>query len=344
MLQLEQAKLHAQAHRAKIIVNKAGELIDYDTYLGSMGEHLPEAGAMLNVYPDSIGGTLGDLVEFVNDLQVAGAFTSAYVLPSIFNTDLDRGFSVIDYGLSEWYASEEDLAALAGAGISLKLDFILNHASVLSPQFQDLLAKGERSVFKDFFIDWNAFWAGHGEMTDEGYVQPDASLIEDMFFRKPGLPILMVRMPDGSEKPYWNTFYQEVRYTAPDAQDLMKVAGLQYTSAPGARRPGPGGARRGHSTRRHRLHRFRGGRRRRGGLARGAPQVSRPDGLEHRVAPGLGVLRGHARPARWVGAAIVPAGVASPTHPSSRVSATSSTSREPGTCSSRFGSWPPSAA
>ena len=52
-----------------------------------------------------------------------------------------------------------------------------------------------------------------------------------MFFRKPGLPILMVRMPDGSEKPYWNTFYQEVRYTAPDAQDLMKVAGLQYTSA-----------------------------------------------------------------------------------------------------------------
>ena len=231
VLELEQAKLHAQAHRAKIIVNKAGELIDYDTYLRSMGKHLPEAGAMLNVYPDSIGGTLSDLVEFVNDPQVAGAFTSAYVLPSVFNTDLDRGFSVIDYGLSERYASEEDLAALADAGISLKLDFILNHASVLSPQFQDLLAKGERSAFKDFFIDWNAFWAGHGEMTDEGYVQPDPSLIEDMFFRKPGLPILMVRMPDGSEKPYWNTFYQEVRYTVPDAQDLMQVAGLQYTSA-----------------------------------------------------------------------------------------------------------------
>ena len=231
VLQLEQAMLHAQAHRAEIIVTKAGELIDYDTYLRSMGEHLPEAGAMLNVYPDSIGRTLSDLVEFVNDPQVAGAFTSVYLLPSIFNTDLDRGFSVIDYGLNESYAPEQDLAALAGAGISLKLDFILNHASVLSPQFQDLLAKGERSAFKDFFIDWNEFWAGHGEMTDEGYVQPDASLIKDMFFRKPGLPILMVRMPDGSEKPYWNTFYQEVRYTAPDVQDLMKATGLQYTSA-----------------------------------------------------------------------------------------------------------------
>ncbi len=231
VLELEQARLHEQAHRAKIIVSKAGELIDYDTYLRSMGKHLPEAGAMLNVYPDSIGGTLSDLVEFVNDPRVAGAFTSAYLLPSIFNTDLDRGFSVIDYGLSEWYASKEDLDALADAGISLKLDFILNHASVLSPQFQDLLAKGERSAFKDFFIDWNAFWAGHGEMTREGYLQPDPALIKDMFFRKPGLPILMVRMPDGSEKPYWNTFYQETRYTAPDAQDLMTVAGLQYTSA-----------------------------------------------------------------------------------------------------------------
>jgi glycosidase len=231
VLEIEQGLLHSQAHRAKIIVNKSGELIDYDTYLRSMGKHLPEAGAMLNVYPDSIGGTLSDLVEFVNDPQVAGAFTSAYLLPSVFNTDLDRGFSVIDYSLSDWYASPQDLDDLADAGISLKLDFILNHASVLSPQFQDLLAKGERSAFKDFFIDWNAFWAGHGEMTDEGYVQPDPELIKDMFFRKPGLPILMVRMPDGTEKPYWNTFYQEVRYTVPDALDLISAAGLQYTSA-----------------------------------------------------------------------------------------------------------------
>ena len=31
-----------------------------------------------------------------------------------------------------------------------------------------------------------------------------------MFFRKPGLPILMVQFPDGREVPYWNTFYQKV--------------------------------------------------------------------------------------------------------------------------------------
>ncbi|MBR1741335.1 MAG: glycosidase, partial [Lachnospiraceae bacterium] len=65
-------------------------------------------------------------------------------------------------------------------------------------------------------------------MTEEGYIEPDQKWIRDMFFRKPGLPLLMVRMPDGSEVPYWNTFYQEVRYERPDAQDLMKITGNQY--------------------------------------------------------------------------------------------------------------------
>ncbi len=231
VLALEQAKLAAQAHKAKVIVSKSGEVIDYDAYLESMGRHLPGAGPMLNVYPDSVGGTVGDLVDLVTDPAAAGAFSAVYMLPSVFNTDLDRGFSVIDYGLNRLYASRADLDALRDAGISLKLDFILNHASVLSPQFQDLLAKGDASAYKDFFIDWNAFWAGHGQLTEGGYVQPDPELIKDMYLRKPGLPILMVRLPDGTERPYWNTFYQEVRYTAPTTIEVMKTAGLQYASA-----------------------------------------------------------------------------------------------------------------
>ena len=229
VLGIEQEKLHARAHRAAIIVAKSGQVQDYATYLDAMGG--PDTGPMLNVYPDSVGGTLADVVAFLRRPETRGAFTSAYLLPSVFNTDLDRGFSVIDYQLSDLYATRADLDALADAGINLKLDFILNHASVLSPQFQDLLARGQESPYADFFIDWNAFWAGHGELTPEGYVQPDPDLIKDMFFRKEGLPILMVRMPDGTEKPYWNTFYQEVRYTAPDAQDLMAATGIQYGRA-----------------------------------------------------------------------------------------------------------------
>ncbi len=231
VLELEQEKLAAQAPKARIIVAKSGELLDYDGYLRAMGADLPGAGVMLNAYPDSIGGTLAGLVEFVRRPELADVFSSAYLLPSVFNTDLDRGFSVIDYSLAEQFATPDDLAALAGEGIDFAFDFILNHASVLSPQFQDILRHGERSRYADFFIDWNAFWAGHGELTPEGYVQPDPDLIKDMFFRKPGLPILMVRLPDGTEKPYWNTFYQEVRYTAPGTQDLIRATGLQYGRA-----------------------------------------------------------------------------------------------------------------
>jgi glycosidase len=231
VLELEQVKLRAQAPKARIIVARSGELLDHAGYLAAMGSELPGAGPMLNAYPDSIGGTLADLVAFVRRPELADVFSSAYLLPSIFNTDLDRGFSVIDYGLSDRFATRADLDALAEAGIDLTLDVILNHASVLSPQFQDLLARGDRSPYADFFIDWNAFWAGHGDLTPGGYVQPEAALIKDMAFRKPGLPILMVRLPDGSEKPYWNTFYQQVRYAAPDTLELIRAAGLQYGRA-----------------------------------------------------------------------------------------------------------------
>ena len=231
VLELEQALLHSQAATASIIVSKSGELIDFDTYLEHMGKDLPGAGPMLNAYPDSLGGSVTDIVAFLQNPAVADVFESVYLLPSIFNTDLDRGFSVIDYQLNELFATHDDLRQLTDEGLDLKFDFILNHASVLSPQFQDLLRNGQASAYADFFIDWNEFWDGYGEMTPQGYIQPRAELIEEMFFRKPGLPILMVRMPDGTETPYWNTFYQQVRYPTVDPQDLMEATGLQYASA-----------------------------------------------------------------------------------------------------------------
>lgn len=165
---------------------------------------------MINAYPDSMGGTLKDIVTLLQKPPFKGLFSSFYILPSLFHTDLDRGFSVQDYGLEERLATREDLKNLSALGIDLKLDFILNHASVLSPQFQDILKRGEQSEYKDFFINWNQFWKGCGEMNAEGVIVPDEKYLKDMFFRKSGLPVLMVGYPDGREVPYWNTFYQKV--------------------------------------------------------------------------------------------------------------------------------------
>ncbi|MCD8131406.1 MAG: glycosidase [Lachnospiraceae bacterium] len=175
---------------------------------------------MLNAYPDSLGGRLCEMNRLIASPEWLGAFQSFYILPSLYHSDLDRGFSVIDYGLNEEYAGRQDLEELNRLGIDLKLDLILNHASVNSPQFQDLLQNGEDSEYRDFFIDWNQFWEGCGEMTPEGYIFPRNELLQDMFFRKPGLPLLMVPFPDGRRVPYWNTFYQEVR---PDGSFLGQM-------------------------------------------------------------------------------------------------------------------------
>lgn len=166
-------------------------------------------GPLLNGYPDSIGGELSGTISLLQD-EWRNCFDGYYILPSIFHSDLDRGFSVIDYDLNEEYASREDLQKLKDLGIALKLDIVLNHQSVQSKEFQDLLQKGEESEYKDYFIAWNKFWEGHGEMSPDGYIVPDKQFLDKMFFRKPGLPLLMVEFPDGSKVPYWNTFYQKV--------------------------------------------------------------------------------------------------------------------------------------
>ena len=194
-------------------------------------EKYVDNGPMLNAYPDSMGGTLADIVSLMQKPALQNVFQSFYILPSIYHSDLDRGFSVIDYELNEQLADKKDLEALKELGLDLKLDFILNHASVLSRQFQDIIQHGEQSEYRDFFINWNRFWDGCGEMTEEGYIMPRKELIRDMFFRKPGLPILMVRFPDGTEMPYWNTFYQEIKYRPVDVQELMQSIKIPYEVA-----------------------------------------------------------------------------------------------------------------
>ena len=186
---------------------------------------------MLNAYPDSMGNKLSDIVSLLQSPEFKDTFSSFYILPSVFNTDLDRGFSLIDYELSEKYACQDDIKNLHKLNIDLMLDFILNHISVLSKQFQDILKNGEESKYKDFFINWNKFWQGCGQMNEDGYIEPEQKYIENMFFRKEGLPILMVRFPDGQDIPYWNTFYQEVIYNKTNTLEFVSKLDMQYETA-----------------------------------------------------------------------------------------------------------------
>ena len=176
-----------------------------------MKNSLPN-GVMLNAYPDSIGSRLSDTIALLQRPELTDVFSLFYLLPTFFNSDLDRGFSVIDYDHNEELVTLEDLSELEKLDVMLKLDLVLNHLSAGSPQFQDLLANGDASPYRDFFIDWNEFWANEGELAAEGHVVPAEEHLQELFMRKPGLPILRVRFPDGADRFFWNTFYQAVSY------------------------------------------------------------------------------------------------------------------------------------
>ena len=184
-------------------------------------------GVMFNAYPDSIGRNFADIVHMLKRPEFKDVFSLFYILPTVFNSDLDRGFSIIDYDLNDELVSREDLEELHKLNVMFKFDLVLNHLSASSRQFQDLLQNGDASEYRNFFIDWNEFWESHGEMSPEGYVVPHDEHLGKLFMRKPGLPILKVRFPDGTDRPYWNTFYQEVVYHEIAAHDLLRTLGIK---------------------------------------------------------------------------------------------------------------------
>jgi sucrose phosphorylase len=191
----------------------------------SSAQTLPD-GVMLNAYPDSIGKKLADIVDFLKRPELRDAFSLFYILPTFFHSDLDRGFSIIDYDLNEELVSRDDLAELDKLNIRIKLDLVLNHLSVRSPQFIDMLEHGDESPYRDFFIDWNEFWQGQGVMEDSDHIVPYKEHLDKLFMRKPDLPILKVRFPDGSLRSYWNTFYQKVDFDEITAEELEDIQGI----------------------------------------------------------------------------------------------------------------------
>jgi sucrose phosphorylase len=188
-------------------------------------------GLIFNAYPYSFGRNLADTVDMLKRPEFEEVFSLFYILPTLFHSDLDRGFSIIDYDINEELVSPQDLEELHKLGIQIKLDFVLNHLSVRSPQFVDLLQNGNDSPYRDFFIDWNEFWKDHGTMGEHDHVVPDKEYMDKLFMRKPGLPILKLRFPDGTLKAYWNTFYQKVEFNEITADDFAHIKGLDSHDA-----------------------------------------------------------------------------------------------------------------
>lgn len=153
---------------------------------------------MLITYADSMGKNLAELKSIV-DTWFNEAVGGIHILP-FFPSSADRGFAPIRYDqVDPQFGTFDDVEAL-GKEYYLMFDFMVNHISQQSEQFQDFQAGKDASVCRDFFIRYKDFWEG-GEPTTEQ--------VDQIYKRKPRAPYLDVNFADGTSEKVWCTFCEE---------------------------------------------------------------------------------------------------------------------------------------
>ena len=155
-------------------------------------------GPHLIAYADRFGGSLEGLGTLLAR-GLAGAFDGVHVLPFYYPIDgADAGFDPedhqqVDPRLGDW----ADVAALAQA-TTVTADVIVNHVSVRSKQFADVLAKGEASPYAGMFLTLGSIFPGGA--TEEQLAR--------IYRPRPGLPFTMMRLGD-RPRLVWTTFTPE---------------------------------------------------------------------------------------------------------------------------------------
>jgi sucrose phosphorylase len=155
----------------------------------------PNNGVMLITYPDSLGKNLAEL-RYVLDNYLNGAIAGVHILPFYPSTS-DRGFSPVRYDIVEpEFGDWNDIAGLSEK-YYLMFDFMINHLSSQSVQYQDFLTRKDDSPYADMFIRYKNFWP-NGEPTPED--------IERIYKRKPMAPYVTANFKDGTSEKVWCTF------------------------------------------------------------------------------------------------------------------------------------------
>ncbi len=152
-------------------------------------------GVMLITYANSLGKNISEL-KYVLDHYFDNAVAGVHILP-FFPSSSDRGFSptrydIVDPEFGDW----SDINWLSKKHY-LMYDFMINHISSQSFQFQDFIAKKDKSPYARMFIRYKEFWP-NGEST--------ADDIDKILKRKPRAPYITVTFKDGTSEKIWCTF------------------------------------------------------------------------------------------------------------------------------------------
>lgn len=151
----------------------------------------------LITYIDRLTGNGIASLQTLVDGPLQGLFGGIHLLPFFDPIDgADAGFDPIDHcqvdpRLGDW----KDIKTLSQT-VPVMADMIVNHISAQSPQFQDVLQRGDQSPHRELFLTMeNVF--------PEGASKADLSAI---YRPRPGLPYSEIPLHDESVGRFWTTF------------------------------------------------------------------------------------------------------------------------------------------
>ncbi len=154
-------------------------------------------GVQLITYVDRFGG--GDL-STVNDLltgPLEGVFTGVHLLPFYRPYDrADAGFDPIDHKMVDPRLGNWEGVSRIASTHDVVADLIVNHISDQSPEFEDFLAKNDKSAYAGMFLDFR-------DVFPEGATEEDLLAI---YRPRPGLPFTTFTFGDRARRLLWTTF------------------------------------------------------------------------------------------------------------------------------------------
>lgn len=153
---------------------------------------------MLITYADSFGKNLKELKAAL-DQWFGREIGAVHILP-FFPSSGDRGFAPLTYErVDPQFGDWEDIRALAEK-YELMFDFMVNHLSRQSEEFQDYVKNHDNSAYRDMFIRFREFWPGGA---------PTKEQIDLLNKRKDCAPCEHITFADGTCEDIWCTFGSE---------------------------------------------------------------------------------------------------------------------------------------
>lgn len=155
-------------------------------------------GTVLITYADSMGKDIRELHAVLKE-HFSKAIGGVHLLP-FFPSSADRGFAPMDYrAVDPAFGTWNDVEALS-KDFALTADFMINHLSAHSPEYQDFLARKDESPYRDLFIRYKDFWPG-GKASRED--------LDRVYKRKERDPYVVAEFADGTREKVWCTFDPE---------------------------------------------------------------------------------------------------------------------------------------